>query len=339
MAVMASKLSKSLKRTVVSTDGDLARRPSGFTGSVFPVPTAWESLHFVRGAAETDEPMGSKEKWWVDLPMFGERQWLLKLARLDELDGTVSGEDWAEWTVHQLAEQLGVPSATVRPALLEGRRAIVSRSVLRDQLEYLDHGNSVLSAKFADYDQSVQGENQGYTLVAVRDALSDVGPPADTEWPGAFTAFDVWAGYLLMDAWVAGCDRHHENWAVILRGGERRLAPSFDHGNALGFQERDERRVRMLDDDAHMMRWVERGTSHHFARKPKLTELAWRALDLASGAARNFWIERLDAVPEDAVHSVVSQVPRGIMSEVTHTFVVRLLATNRRRLLDGYTSS
>ncbi|WP_375386533.1 hypothetical protein [uncultured Microbacterium sp.] len=303
------------------------------------MPTAWESLHFVRGAAEADEPMGSKEKWWVELPMFGDRQWLLKLARLDELDGTVSGEDWAEWTVHQLADQLGVPSATIRPALLEGRRAIVSRSVLRDSLEYLDHGNSVLSARFADYDQSVQGENQGYTVAAVQHALEEVGPPADIEWPGSFTAFDVWAGYLLMDAWVAGRDRHHENWAVILRGDERRLAPSFDHRNALGFQERDERRVRMLDDEPHLMRWVERGTSHHFAGKPKLTELAWSALGLASPTARRFWIERLDAISGDAVGSVVSQVPRAIMSEVTHTFVVRLLATNRRRLLDGYSGT
>ena len=303
------------------------------------MPTPWESLHFARGAAEADEPMGSKEKWWVELPTFGDRQWLLKLARLDELDGTVSGEDWAEWTVHQLAEQLGVPSATIRPAILEGRRAIVSRSVLRDSLEYLDHGNSVLSARFADYDQSIQGENQGYTVAAVQHALEEVGPPADIDWPGDFTAFDVWTGYLLMDAWVAGRDRHHENWAVILRGGERRLAPSFDHGNALGFQERDERRVRMLGDEPHMMRWVERGTSHHFAGKPKLTELAWSALRLASPAARRFWLDRLDSISEDEVRSVVSQVPRAIMSEVTHTFVVRLLATNRRRLLDGYSGT
>ncbi|GAA1733418.1 hypothetical protein [Microbacterium paludicola] len=303
------------------------------------MPTAWESVHFVRGAAEADEPMGSKEKWWVELPQYGERPWLLKLARVDERDGTVSGEDWAEWTVHQLAEHLGVPSATVRPASLEGRRAIVSRSVLHDRLEYLDHGNSVLSARFPGYDQSVQGENPGYTPLAVRDALSEVAPPADGDWPSHFSAFDVWAGYVFMDAWVAGRDRHHENWAVVLRGGERRLAPSFDHGNALGFQERDDRRARMLLDEAHLQRWAERGTSRHFFGRPKLTELAWRALDLASPATRRFWAERLDAVSEDDVESVVAQVPRAIMSEVAHTFVVRLLITNRRRLLDGYSSS
>ncbi len=222
------------------------------------------------------------------------------------------------------------------PARLVDRRAIVSESVLRDQLEYLDHGNSVLSAKFPDYDQSVQGENPGYTPAAVKEALSDVAPPDEIEWPATFTAFDVWSGYLVMDAWVAGRDRHHENWATILRGDERRLAPSFDHGNALGFQERDERRSRMLGDNSHFTRWIERGTSKHFVGQPGLVELATAALDLASPGAKQYWLSHLDAVDGNAVESVVAKPPSEIMSQVTRTFVSRMLETNRRRLLNGY---
>jgi hypothetical protein len=296
---------------------------------------SWEPLRFVYGQAEADEPMGSKEKWWVDLPGF-KRRWLLKLSRLDERDGKVSGEDWAEWTVHHLARLLGVPTAAVRPALLVDRRAIVSESVLRDQREYLDHGNSVLSARFPDYDQSLQGKNPGYTPLAVRDALVDVAPPDELEWPSNFTAFDVWSGYLVMDAWVAGRDRHHENWATVLRGEERRLAPSFDHGNALGFQERDERRSRMLGDEPHFMRWIERGTSKHFNGQPGLVDLAITALDLASAGAKQYWLGQLDAVDFAAVESIIASPPIEIMSQVTRTFVLRMLATNRRRLLDGY---
>lgn len=299
---------------------------------------SWESLHFVYDEADTDEPMGSKEKWWVDLP-WAKRRWLLKLSRLDERDGTVSGEDWAEWTVHHLGGLLGVPTAVIVPALLVDRRAIVSESVLRDQLEYLDHGNSVLSAKFPEYDQSVQGENPGYTPSAVRDALIDVSPPTEMVWPPNFTAFDVWAGYLVMDAWVAGRDRHHENWATILRGDERRLAPSFDHGNALGFQERDDRRSRMLADDSHFTRWVERGTSKHFVGQPGLVDLAIEALGLASPGAKAYWLDQLTAVDLVVVKSILAKPPSRIMSDVTRTFVLKMLATNRRRLLDGYTGT
>lgn len=302
------------------------------------MPPFWEPLTFVPEEAEVDEQMGSKEKWWV-YPDWDDRRWLLKLARLDDNDGTVSGEDWAEWAVHHLANLLALPTALIPPARLEGRRGIISRSVLRDRQESLEHGNSILSGKFPEYDQSVQGENPGYSAATVRTALEGVGPPPGGDWGASFTAFDVWAGYLLLDAWVSGRDRHHENWAVILRGDERRLAPSFDHGNALGFQERDVRRQRMLADEEHMGRWIERGTSRHFVGKPHLVPLAYSALNLASAEARAHWLDRLAAVDESDVASTLSVVPPDIMTEVTHTFVLRLLEANRRRLLDGYSST
>lgn len=296
----------------------------------------WTSIPFIREESdEAPEPMGTKEKFWVALPS-SDRAWLLKLARLDAHDGTVSGEDWAEWLVHHLAALVEVPTAELFPATLDERRAVLSRSVLRDDREYLDHGNSVLAAVFPGYDQGVKGENPNYTPAAVSTALDGVQPPSGVALPGYFTAFDAWTGYVMMDAWVAGRDRHHENWAVILRGVDRYLAPSFDHGNALGFQERDDRRRRMLDDPQHFERWAERGRSRHFAGRPGLVAVALQSMRLASPGAGTHWLDRLAAVDSDAVESIVNAVPDEIMSEVTRRFVVRLLLTNRRRLLDGY---
>lgn len=249
---------------------------------------AWTSIPFIREESDgAPEPMGTKEKFWVELAPGG-RPWLLKLARIDERDGTVSGEDWAEWLVHHLGALIEVPTAAILPATLDDRRAVLSRSVLTDDREYLDHGNSVLSSVFPTYDQAIKGENPGYTPLAVRTALESVRSPTDLALSESFTAFDAWVGYLVMDAWVAGRDRHHENWAVISRGDSRRLAPSFDHGNALGFQERDERRERMIKDPEHLARWVQRGRSRHFVGRPELVELALGALELAStGTARH----------------------------------------------------
>ena len=195
---------------------------------------------------------------------------MLKLSSVDRRDGTVGGEDWAEWLAGRLAGLIGIPAAQTLPATFEGRRGILSRSVLHDDAEYLEHGNSVLSAKFPQYDQSIRGENTGYTVAAVREALVGVLPPTEEDWLEGFTAYAVWAGYLLLDAWIAGRDRHHENWAVILRGDTRRLAPTFDHGNALAFQERDERRRRMLHDDHHFERWLGRGDQPALRRKAAL---------------------------------------------------------------------
>lgn len=298
---------------------------------------SWNSLSFPRQETDLDEPMGSKEKWWVTL-WEDDRPWLLKLSRVNTHDGVVSGEDWAEWLVQHIAAQLGIPTAVVRPARVDGERGSLSRSVLRDEREALVHGNSLLSAAFGHYDPSIHGENPGYTVAAVHAALEGIRPPDETEWPQEFTAYDVWAGYLVLDAWVAGRDRHHENWAVVERGGDRRLAPSFDHGNALGFQERDERRLRMLQDSAQFDRWISRGRSRHFSGRPRLDELAWEALAHASPAAREHWVQRLRQVDDVAIRSVLREVPSEIMSEVNRMFVERLLAATRRRFLDGYES-
>lgn len=101
---------------------------------------SWEPVRIERDDYErADEPMGTKEKFWVELPD-DDRLWLFKLAR--ERDGLVRGEDWAEWVVHHLATLLGVPSATVRPALWGTHRGIVSRAMHHgpDEQLGLPHG-------------------------------------------------------------------------------------------------------------------------------------------------------------------------------------------------------
>lgn len=50
---------------------------------------------------------------------------------------------------------------------------------------------------------------------------------------GLSSALDVFAGYVLLDAWIANQDRHHENWGALRMGTALYLAPSFDHGAAL----------------------------------------------------------------------------------------------------------
>lgn len=306
------------------------------TGTVGDMAPHWNLITLGYDDLDADDPeeqMGSKEKNWVRLPD-DSRRWLVKIARTDERDGTISGEDWAEWGMQYIAALLSIPTARIRPVLFQGNRATASRSMLRDDTESLIHGNELLSARFDEYNQAIRGENPGYTLAAIQSALS--GMPGPPELDPGFTAFDAIAGYLTCDALVSGRDRHHENWGVIRHGDERWLAPSFDHGNALGFQERDDRRARMLADEDHLLRWLTRGTSQHFLGKPRLTDLATTALEMASPSARTYWWDQLRSFDLDAARAVFDPVPDDVMSEVTRRFVFSLLRTNRRRLLDGY---
>lgn len=277
------------------------------------------------------EQMGTKEKNWVRLAD-DERRWLVKVARVDDIDATPSGEDWAEWLVPHLATLIGVPCATVRPATFNGARASVSRQVMPDGDE-LVHGNSLLSAADPAFTSVRGGENRDYTPARVRVALKTTRAPIEME---PFDAYDVWCGYLVMDAWLAGQDRHDENWAAIRSADTLRLSPSFDHGNALGFLLRDDERERRLREPDGVERWAARGRSRHFSGRPTLVALAHEALGLASCEAREHWKTRLQAVTTSEVSSAAQHVPDERMSPVARRFVTRLLEINRRRLLDDY---
>lgn len=279
---------------------------------------------------EEEEPLGTKDKFWVQE---GDgTKWLFKFAR--EKHGVVRGEDWAEWLVHGLANLMDVPTACVRPATSSGRRGIISRSVVTSD-QRLEHGNELLAQADRAYDVEAARRNEGYTVAAVRTSLDGVGaPPLDHDL-AQLSGFDVWAGYLVLDAWVAGRDRHHENWGVVSDDEGRWIAPSFDHGNALGFQEPDGNRAELADHPDRLLTWARRGRSHHFAGRPTLVAVAREALDLASPGAANLWRTRLEMIQEHSVQELLDLVPSDLLSVPSRRFCLGLLELNRRRVLDG----
>ncbi len=281
-----------------------------------------------------DEPLGTKQKFWVENPD-DDRLWLFKYAR--EREGRTLGEDWAEWVVPRLGDQLGTPTARVLPAVCNRRRGIVSRSVIDSIVDArLVHGNSLLAELDSSYDSTLGRNNPRYTVIAVKAVLQEVTAPVEFTGPAAMNAFDVWAGYLTLDAWVAGRDRHHENWGVLSSQRSRSLAPSYDHGNALGFQERSEHLEELLAHPARIDHWLARGRSHHFAGRPSLVDLAHEALQSASAVARRYWNTQLTSLDESVVSDIVHTVPREIMSDPAHTFALNILNANRERLLRDY---
>lgn len=292
----------------------------------------WQPFEVNLGSADEDEPLGTKEKTWV-LGKGTETRWLLKFARVG--NGRVMGEDWAEWISARVGRLLGVPCAEVHPARLGERRGIVSKNiVLLERSERLVHGNSLLSEKNPEYDPSATRENPNYSLEGILFALKDIDPPQHWLGPGG-NAFDVWAGYLAFDALVAGRDRHHENWGVITTPAGARLAESYDHGNALGFQESPERHHRMCENTEMRQRWLMKGKSHHFPGKPTLVEVAVDALNLAGPGHADWWRHQVMNIDLEEVEAIVSNVPEDIMSEASRRFVLHLLRDNQRRLLDA----
>ena len=288
----------------------------------------------------TDETSGVEEKMWLEEPGT-ETRWLYKSVTSD--GGYICGEDWAEKVVAELGAQLAVPCARVELAQNEGRRGSISEN-LRPAAYEMQHGGLLMVAR------GVQGfvlgrapGRPGHSLENIQQVLEGALPPPGCLLPFEASAFDVFAGYLVLDAVVANRDRHDENWSVlrpIADGGPLLLCPSYDHANSLGYNLTDEKRQLWLSEPGAVRRWCLRGTAYRFEHTPgkaapTLVQLAATALGLVSARTREHWIHQLERVEEDAIRSIVGQIPG--MSDAAGRFALEVMLVNRKRVLDACT--
>lgn len=295
------------------------------------------------------EQVGSTRNSWLEDPDTGE-EWLHKDTVIPA-NGVEQGEDWSEVVSTQVARQLGVPCATTRLCLRGGRRGSLSLSVVPDG-HALWEGQLVLErGPSPGYFPHVEGmpgldpdrptvKRPGHNLSNIRDSLQATLPPAEFEGSDSLSAFDVFAGYMILDALIANRDRHEQNWAVLtpqLLSLPERLAPSYDHASSLGYNLTDQAREACLRDRQRFTAWARRGTAYRFEHEGKpvtLVQHAVNAVALCSAAGADWWRDRVAGVDLSPVRgALVSGVVPG-MSEVAARFADDLLALNLRRLRD-----
>lgn len=294
------------------------------------------------------EPGGDEEKRWFSAPQDTEPRghWLFKPRREKELllakarrdrgdspDVLVRGEDWAEKISYEVAKMINVPAAVTELATTIRRRdgQRVTGSMSRD-FRPVHWQRSPGASLLAEQNDAFDADScRGHGLQAIREVLRKAGgPPGPYE---SWSAFDVFAGYLVLDAWIANTDRHPHNWAVLQApNGAVSLAPSFDHGSALASGDGDARRAKILS--VGVAQWCERGMATRFDTERPLTlvELAAHGLRLATLDARRHWREQISQVDGGLCENIVARIPD--LSDSTRTFIHEVLIINRRRLRD-----
>lgn len=283
-----------------------------------------------------EEPSGATPKLWLEEPNTKpEVHWLFKAVTVK--NGHVHGEDWAEKAASHLAAYLAVPCAAVELATWNGFDGSISRN-LRPESSDMQPGRVQLEkCEAPGYVHHSKGKDHpGHSLENIRTALQGASPPPDCALPFDGSAFDVFAGYVLLDAWIANQDRHDHNWSVLIpttaSPGLTRLSGSYDHGSSLGFGVRDARCAEMLATDDGVEIWCRRGRALRFEGRPGLIDAAQLALSLASPLARAYWPEQIRRVQQNYVLGLMGRIPR--MSDGQRRFAIKLLEVNRRRLLD-----
>lgn len=284
------------------------------------------------------ETQGQHEHYWYAHPS-QVRTWLFKPARV-ERDWAMR-EDIVEKLGCEFARLIGVPAANVELATLEGKPGALVEDARLHQWE-LQLGQVLMSEVVDDYDPSDR-EHHGYNVWNIRRALERFAPPPTFDFPAEFGAFDVFVGYLLLDALIAHCDRHERNWAVTLPppavNQSEALCASFDHAASLGFTLTDDKREGLSAgrNGDSVAGWASRARARRFERKAgeecqTLVDLARSAAELCPAQTREYWSARVLSVECDSVNDVVAAAPD--LTDIARRFTVELVMVNRGRLLD-----
>ena len=277
-----------------------------------------------------DEPMGSKDKFWCQLPpaAAGGGRWLFKEPRKEP----EKIEHLAEKIAQELGSLFNVPCARIELAEYNGIRGTISLDVQKPG-EVLVHGNEIIAGRVMGYDPTKRRKTTDHTFERIRQAIMEVCKGTCHEDMRQF------AGYLVLDALIGNTDRHHENWALLRReskeGVTYRLAPSFDHASSLGREMRDDRRLMLLREN-RLDAYILNGPGAIYLAE--LGEKAIPPLELVERLASAFpepftpWFPALQGVTADHVGGILEKLPAGWISDAQRQFAMALVSRTREIL-------
>lgn len=286
------------------------------------------------------EQQGIKQKYWFT-DESGEQT-------LFKAEARGYGEDWSEKVACELAELLGIPHVHYEMAYDANLEVpgVLCRTMLT-QGQTLIHGNALLHVFDRSYPKTAMRDS-AYTVDAVHRVVRRL-PVPEARWtkhmPREITTGDgVFSGYLMLDAWVANQDRHHQNWATIWDGKNLRLAPSYDHASGLARTVSEEERAARLatkDRGYSVAAFARKARSRFFRnhsddRPLGSLEAFHEFTKRTHGSAAEVWRDRLRAVDESAIAAVLAQVPPNRLTAVSREFTLQLLMENRTRILGSH---
>ena len=282
-----------------------------------------------------NEYLGTKDKFWFKHENL---DYLYKQARPN------IGEDWAEKVAAELCEILGIPHAEYELAeTWEGKRGVASLKFLQEKAgEALVNGNELLAAIVPNYNTSATYGASQHTIDVVLKALGNESiklPPAWTAPSTIKTAVDVFAGYLLLDAWIGNGDRHHENWGVISKKMMPAatetiyLAPTYDHASSLGRELSDVKRQKCLVEAYANNCYSAFYRSNGDAKTLRTCEVFTYVAQIYPKAA-NVWLDRLESISTAKIAEIFNCIPSSRISHIAIDFAQKILEYNQRRLLN-----
>lgn len=240
-------------------------------------------------------PIGSKPKRNYICPadsdhplLIPRHTYLFKVAQ-----GWRAAQMWSEALAYQIgvAARLDVPTCFIAHDARTGETgALVEFFVgYPDQRspERLIHGADLLQGR-----GFTLGADRPHNLFTNIDVCTELG--LAREW---------WASLVVFDTFIGNTDRHTENWGVLANAENRhRMAPIFDNGTSLGYQQADGKLGRLINDA--LDRFIDEGSHHMSWDLANETRTAHMEL-LAKVADK---LPEVVAAMESMIHSCAEQI-------------------------------
>jgi hypothetical protein len=287
-----------------------------------------------------DEQMGSKDKYWMQLPD-DSYPWLFKFSRSSA--DRITGEHWAEKIAAEIAALIDVPHARVELAVLDGHPGSLSQRFTQlsraGAIVELEHGNSLLAGYVTGYDRTKKNKQTDHTLGNILKVVESLfNSPRER-----VASMRQLAGYLVLDALILNTDRHHENWGVLRtthpdQSVSYQIAPSFDHASSLARNEPPEKLARWLQEAGRVEAYM-KGAHGGIYLEDNPAKGA-NPYTIAEKAMQEWpeyfacWQDVLDKIEHHELDRIVDCVPDSMMVTEQKKFVKALLAFTLNKLKD-----
>ena len=266
---------------------------------------------------EKSQASGTRSKFWLLEPGTNHEDPTKYLFKIPT-EGT--GGHWAEFVSGKVGKQLGFQTAEVELAEYQGEKGTISKN-FRTKTEELYEGGDLFLAQFENFD---------------RYSLKYYELPHIIELLAAYDLEKEFAAIPVYDALIANNDRHCDNWGVLRRREGLRLAPIYDNGSSLGFNEVIEKKQKMLTDDRMLEGFCNRGKSSiglPGRKKPKHFELL-SFLHSHFPHELKLAVTRLEQLNKGMLLSIVDEIPKVIMSDLDKEWVMRLIIFRKNWILN-----
>lgn len=238
---------------------------------------------------------------------------------------------------------LNLPHAYYELAIWKGKLGVITPTLVPEGGQLI-LGNQLLTKVYQSYPRAQKYKQHQHTLPRIEALLTKHEPSIHRplHWQpirGITDSFEVFIGYLMLDAWIANQDRHHENWGVIEFDQQLYLASTFDHAPSLGQNLTDNNRLKRLntlDKNYHITAYVKKAKSAIYEQPGEGKSLS--TLEAFSKVARRrkmaarAWLGQLEQITESHYQAIFQQLPKDIISPVAIVFAMELLKLNQQRL-------